>query len=195
MPNKIALEISKILLDHSNIEINWIKAHVGYKGNEVANNSLAKQATENGIPCTSIQLPRCFIKGSLKSLMLDKCQNARAEGVTGRDIYNLVPRVKMRMEPWRREEIIFFAGHGPFPTYLNRFNLITSEYYCCGGIGSESHYATECPLTYYWHLRKPASHLIHVWLRQVAGNQQSRNKIHDIVRFMLANSQLFSPDP
>ncbi|GBM94067.1 hypothetical protein AVEN_240818-1 [Araneus ventricosus] len=101
----------------------------------------------------------------------------------------------MRMEPWRREEIIFFTGHGPFPTYLHRFNLITSEYCSCGGIRSKLHYATECPLTESWHLRKPASHLIHVWLRHVAGNQQSRNKIYDIVRFTLANSQIFIPDP
>ncbi|GBL91677.1 hypothetical protein AVEN_71330-1 [Araneus ventricosus] len=48
-PNKIAREISRILLDHSNMEITWIKARVCYKGNEVAD-SLAKQAIENGIP-------------------------------------------------------------------------------------------------------------------------------------------------
>ncbi|GBN52277.1 hypothetical protein AVEN_253199-1 [Araneus ventricosus] len=126
--------------------------------------------------------------------MLDKWQNEWSEGVTGRDVDNLIPRVKMRMESWRREEIIFFTGHGPFHTYLHRFNLITSEYCSCGGIGSKLHYATECPLTKSWHLRKPLSHFIPVWLRQVAGNKQTRNKIYNIVRFILANSQLFSPD-
>ncbi|GBM64577.1 hypothetical protein AVEN_56551-1 [Araneus ventricosus] len=191
-PNKIAQEISKILLDHSNIDITCIKAQVVYKGNEVADN-LAKRATENGIPYSNIQLPRCFIKGPLKSLMFDKWQNEWTEGVTGRDIYNLIPRVKMRMEPWRKEEIIF-VGHRQFPTYLHGFNLITSEYCNCGRIESNLHYATECPLTESWHLRKSASDLIHVWLRQVAGKQQSRNKIYNIVRIMLANSQLFSPD-
>ncbi|GBN04783.1 hypothetical protein AVEN_120882-1 [Araneus ventricosus] len=170
-PNKIAREMSKILLDHSNIEITWIKTRVGYKGNEVAD-SLAKHATENGIPCTNIQFPRCFIKEFLKSLMLEKWQNEWTGGVTGRDIYNLIPRVKMRMEPWRRKEVIFFTGHGPFPTYLYTFNLITSKYCSCGGMGSKLHYATEYPLTESWHLRKFASHLIHVWLRQVAVNSQ-----------------------
>ncbi|GBM75881.1 hypothetical protein AVEN_188073-1 [Araneus ventricosus] len=156
--------------------------------------SFAKQVTENGIPYSNIQLPRCFIKGSLKSLMLDKWQNEWTEGVAGRDIYNLIRRVKMRTEPWKREEIIFFTGHGPFPTYLHRFNLITSEYCSYGGIGSKLHYATECPLTESWHLRKSASHLIYVWLLQITGNHQSRNQIYNIVRFMLANSQFFSPD-
>ncbi|GBN80222.1 hypothetical protein AVEN_230421-2-1, partial [Araneus ventricosus] len=46
-----------------------------------------------------------------------------------------------------------------------------------------------------WHLRKLESHIIHVWLGQVADNQQSRNKISNIGRFMLANRRLFSPDP
>ncbi|GBM07597.1 hypothetical protein AVEN_230031-1 [Araneus ventricosus] len=108
---------------------------------------------------------------------------------------NLIPRAKMRMDPWRRVEIIFFTGHCPFPTYLHRFNLISLEYCSYGGVGSKLHYATECALTESWHLRKPASHLIHVWLRQICGHQQSRTKIHIIVKFMLVNNQLFSPDP
>ncbi|GBL75306.1 hypothetical protein AVEN_194523-1 [Araneus ventricosus] len=101
----------------------------------------------------------------------------------------------MRMESWRRGEIIFFTGHSPFPTYLYRFNLTTSEYCSCGGIGSKLHYATECPLTESWPLKKPASHLMRIWLRQVAGNQHSRNKFFNIIRFILDNSHLFSPDP
>ncbi|GBM33241.1 hypothetical protein AVEN_91639-1 [Araneus ventricosus] len=133
--NKISLKISKILRAHSNIEITWMKVHVCYKGNEVAE-SLDKQAAENGSPYTNIQLPRCSIKGLLKSLMLDKWQNEWTGSVTRRYIYNIIPRVKMRLELWRREEIIFFTGHGPFPTYLHRFNLISSEYCSCGGLGS-----------------------------------------------------------
>ncbi|GBN27284.1 hypothetical protein AVEN_191650-1 [Araneus ventricosus] len=79
------------------------------------------------------------------------------------------------MEPWEKRGND--PGHGPFSTYLYRFNLITSEYCSCGGIGSKLHYAIECPLIESWHLRKHASHHIHVCLRQVAGNLQSRNKI------------------
>ncbi|GBM36132.1 hypothetical protein AVEN_179123-1 [Araneus ventricosus] len=78
--------------------------------------------------------------------MLGKWQNKWTEGITG--------RVKVRVESWRREEIIYFTGHGPFPTYNYRFNLTTSEYSSCGGIGSKLHYANECPLTESWHLKK-----------------------------------------
>ncbi|GBN64716.1 hypothetical protein AVEN_44791-1 [Araneus ventricosus] len=91
--NKIAREISTILLDNSNIEIISIKAHNGYKGKE-GTDTLAKQATENGIPYTYIQIPRCFFKGLLEYLLLDKWQNEWTEDVTGRDIYNLIPKIK-----------------------------------------------------------------------------------------------------
>ncbi|GBN15964.1 hypothetical protein AVEN_107513-1 [Araneus ventricosus] len=57
------------------------------------------------------------------------------------------------------------------------------------------HYATEYPLTESWYLKKLAFHLIDVWSCQVAGNQQSRNKIFNIVRFIRADSQFVSPDP
>ncbi|GBM85068.1 hypothetical protein AVEN_109370-1 [Araneus ventricosus] len=127
--------------------------------------------------------------------MLDKWQNEWTDGVTGRDIYNLIPRVKIRMVSWRREDIIFFTGHGPFPNYLYRFNLTTTEYCCYGGIGIKLHYATECPLTESWHLKKPASHLLHIWLRQAAGDERPRNIIFNIIRFILTNSHLLSPDP
>ncbi|GBM63762.1 Pro-Pol polyprotein [Araneus ventricosus] len=80
----------------------------------------------------------------------------------------------MRMEPWRREEIIFFTVHGPFPTYLHRFNLTTSEYCSCGGIGSKLHYAIECPLTESWHRRKPVSQLIHVYANLLIINSQEK---------------------
>ncbi|GBM01002.1 hypothetical protein AVEN_55515-1 [Araneus ventricosus] len=123
--------------------------------------------------------PRCFIKVSLNSLMLDKWQNAWTEGVAG---YFTDTRYLQSQESkctWNHGEerkLIFFTGHGPFPTYLPRFNLITSEYCSCGSIGSKLHYATECPLTEPWNLRKPVSRLIHVCLRRVAGNQDKQVK-------------------
>ncbi|GBM88403.1 hypothetical protein AVEN_91096-1 [Araneus ventricosus] len=63
--------------------------------------------------------------------MVDKWQNEWIEDDNGRDIYILIPRVKMWIEKWRKEEIIF-TGTRPFPTYLYRFNLTTSEFCSCG---------------------------------------------------------------
>ncbi|GBN39376.1 hypothetical protein AVEN_107028-1 [Araneus ventricosus] len=70
-------------------------------------------------------------------------------------------------------DLSYFCGE-----VRNRINLIgrtPSVSYLplqsCRGIGNKLHYATECPLTESWHLKTPASHLIHAFLRQTAGNQ------------------------
>ncbi|GBN96343.1 hypothetical protein AVEN_242079-1 [Araneus ventricosus] len=44
----IAQQTQEILLKSTNIKLGWIKAHVGYSGNEAAD-ALAKKATQEGI--------------------------------------------------------------------------------------------------------------------------------------------------
>ncbi|GBO18413.1 hypothetical protein AVEN_215836-1 [Araneus ventricosus] len=48
----IAQQTQEILLKSTNIKLGWIKAHVGYSGNEAAD-VLAKKATQEGFPHTS----------------------------------------------------------------------------------------------------------------------------------------------
>ncbi|GBM32638.1 hypothetical protein AVEN_89638-1 [Araneus ventricosus] len=60
----IAQQTQEILLKSTNIKLGWIKAHVGYSGNEAAD-GLAKKAIQEGIP-TFIPAPRNHIKSLLK---------------------------------------------------------------------------------------------------------------------------------
>ncbi|GBL94760.1 hypothetical protein AVEN_244744-1, partial [Araneus ventricosus] len=60
----IAQQTQEILLKSTNIKLGWIKAHVGYSGNEAAD-VLAKKATQEGIP-TFIPAPRNHIKSLLQ---------------------------------------------------------------------------------------------------------------------------------
>ncbi|GBM88286.1 hypothetical protein AVEN_107831-1 [Araneus ventricosus] len=48
----IAQQTQEILLKYTNIKLGWIRAHVGYCGNETAN-VLAKKATHSGSPHTT----------------------------------------------------------------------------------------------------------------------------------------------
>ncbi|GBM70970.1 hypothetical protein AVEN_102908-1 [Araneus ventricosus] len=60
----IAQQTQEILLKSTNIKLGWIRAHIGYSGNETAD-VLAKKATQEGIP-TYIPAPRNHIKSLLQ---------------------------------------------------------------------------------------------------------------------------------
>ncbi|GBM14086.1 hypothetical protein AVEN_209972-1 [Araneus ventricosus] len=113
--------------------------------------------------------------------------------IAGRKIYNILPSVTLRQTNWIRVDVIFFSQHGPFPAFLKRFHLSDSDYCSCGGIGTALHYATECIYTVSWHMRKPAPNFEQEWLKRVANNLVSRQKIRGIIKFMSGNRDLFRP--
>ncbi|GBN43257.1 hypothetical protein AVEN_204970-1 [Araneus ventricosus] len=91
-----------------------------------------------------------------------------------------------------REDVIFFSQHGPFPAYLKRFHLSDSDYCSCGRIGMAINYATECIYTLSWHMRKPVPNFEQEWLKRVANNLVSRQKIRGIIKFMSEKRRSFS---
>ncbi|GBO01829.1 hypothetical protein AVEN_255447-1 [Araneus ventricosus] len=124
----------------TNIKLGWIRAHVGYSGNEAAD-VLAKKATREGIP-TYIPAPRNHIKSLLQKESIIRWQKEWDNGETGRSVHNVLPKVKTTPTPGQRPEIMFVTGHGPFPTYLKRFNIRSSDSCGCGNLGNPLHYAT-----------------------------------------------------
>ncbi|GBM06663.1 hypothetical protein AVEN_190881-1 [Araneus ventricosus] len=186
--NETARKIFKILLSNPRIKVSWVKAHAGNIGNERAD-QLAKDAT----PYSHTKLPKPYIKGLLRKRMLEEWQTLWKNGDTGRKIYNIMPSVSLRPTNWIREDVIFFSQHGPFPAYLKRFHLSDSDYCNCGGIGTALHYAMECIYTVSWHMRKPAPNFEQEWLKRVANNLVSRQKIRGIIKFISENRDLFRP--
>ncbi|GBO13831.1 hypothetical protein AVEN_191934-1 [Araneus ventricosus] len=55
------------------------------------------------------------------------------------------------------------------------------------------HYATECIYTVSWHMRKPSPNFEQEWLKRVANNLVSRQKIRGIIKFISENRDLFRP--
>ncbi|GBL72015.1 hypothetical protein AVEN_115046-1 [Araneus ventricosus] len=47
-------------------------------------------------------------------------------------IHNIIPKVSLQPINWTRKEVLFFTGHGPFPSYLKRFNLVETLVCSCG---------------------------------------------------------------
>ncbi|GBM26946.1 hypothetical protein AVEN_196888-1 [Araneus ventricosus] len=190
--NETARKIFKILLTNPRIKVSWVKAHAGNIRNERAD-QFAKDVTQHGQPVSHTKLPKPHINGLLRKRMLEEWQTSWKNGVTGRKIYNILPSVSLCPTNWIREDVIFFSQHGPFPAYLKRFHLSDSDYCSCGGIGKALHYATDFIYTVYWHMRKPAPNFEQEWLKRVANNLVSRQKIRGIIKFISENRDLFRP--
>ncbi|GBN39919.1 Putative protein in type-1 retrotransposable element R1DM, partial [Araneus ventricosus] len=187
----IAQQTQEILLKSTNIKLGWIKAHVGYSGNEAAD-VLAKKATQEGIP-TFIPAPRNHIKSLLQKESITRWQKEWDNGETGRSVHNVLPKVKTTSTPWQRPEIMFVTGHGPFPTYLKRFNIRSSDSCGCGKLGNPLHYATSCLFTTSYHLTKPSADLEPLWWKRVMNNNNSRAKIKKLMHFIAENEPLLFP--
>ncbi|GBN98881.1 hypothetical protein AVEN_34281-1 [Araneus ventricosus] len=160
-------------------------------GNEDAD-VLAKTATQEGIP-TFIPAPRNHIKSLLQKESIIRWQIEWDNGETGRSVHNVLPKVKITPTPTQRPEIMFFTGHGPFPTYLKRFNIINSDSCGCGNLDNPVHYATSCLFTTSYHLTKPPADLEPLWWKRVMNNNNSRAKIRKLIHFIPENETLFSP--
>ncbi|GBM62011.1 hypothetical protein AVEN_199313-1 [Araneus ventricosus] len=127
--------------------------------------------------------------------MLATWQMAWDDGDTGRLIHIIIPKVSLHPINWTRNEVLFFTGHGPFPSFLHRFNLAETSFCSCGEIGTPIHYATVCLLTTSYHMAPPSQQHQPIWFRRVANNSTSRRKIHNLLHFLQRETSLFRPDP
>ncbi|GBN04473.1 hypothetical protein AVEN_84042-1 [Araneus ventricosus] len=166
--NSIARKIFRLLHSHPHIRVSWIKAHVGYIGNEESDR-LVKEATETEkFRETPLEIPKFFIKTFLCQKMMATWQMAWNDGDTGRLIHRIIPKVSFQPINWTRNEVLFSTGHGAFPSYLQRFNLAETSFCSCGGIGTPIHYATECLLTVSYYMAPPNQQHQSVWFRGIA---------------------------
>ncbi|GBN40880.1 hypothetical protein AVEN_70917-1 [Araneus ventricosus] len=84
-------EIQTLLLSHKHTHLRWLKAHVGYLGNECAD-KLAKEAITKGDPFF-LPKPLSYLKSEIKSAALSIWQDNWDNGETGRSTHDIVPRV------------------------------------------------------------------------------------------------------
>ncbi|GBO34014.1 hypothetical protein AVEN_213144-1 [Araneus ventricosus] len=146
-------------------------------------------------PETPLEFPKSFIETFLSQKMLATWQMAWDDGDTGRLNHNIISKVSLQPINWARNEILFFTGHGPFPSFLQRFNLVETSVCSCGGIGTPIHYATVCVLPTFHHMASPSQQHLPVWFRSVANNSTSRRKIHNLLHFLRRETSLFRRDP
>ncbi|KAG8179196.1 hypothetical protein JTE90_004025 [Oedothorax gibbosus] len=137
--------VEKARTQHVKIHLNWVKAHVGISGNELAD-SAAKEATELELQDWAQKLPKSYLRRSLKTMAQDLWQNRWNETTNGLVTKKFFPKVSTsRLIRGRVAQLA--TGHGRFPSYLHRFNYdIEGECWCGLGMGSSDHYLTNCTL-------------------------------------------------
>ncbi|GBM86735.1 hypothetical protein AVEN_252228-1 [Araneus ventricosus] len=124
--NATARQLFETLLEHPQIELQWIKAHAGYLDNEAAD-QLAKEAAESDMTPLIIKLPKCHLTNVLRAMMINAWQKNRDEGKTEGKVHDILPKVWLSPSNWGRDEVLFFTGHGTFQYFLKRFHLTTLQ--------------------------------------------------------------------
>ncbi|GBM62158.1 hypothetical protein AVEN_56788-1 [Araneus ventricosus] len=89
---------------------------------------------------------------------------------------------------------MFVTGHGPFPSYLHRFNLRKHENCSCIEKGDPMHYATKCRFTLSWYFQTPAVSLQLQWLKDILTNNLSRTRLRLLMRFICDENNLIAED-
>ncbi|XP_067129342.1 uncharacterized protein [Centruroides vittatus] len=105
------------------ISFNWIPAHKGYEGNELAD-KLAKMATGND-KTTYNRLPISYIHNYIKEETHILWQQEWEGSHTGRLCYRFLPTIKGRLQNKKLQPTFeltqCLTGHGAFNSYLHRF--------------------------------------------------------------------------
>ncbi|GBN60429.1 hypothetical protein AVEN_226144-1 [Araneus ventricosus] len=154
---------------------------------------LTKEAISKGDPFF-LPKPLFYQKSDIRSAALRSWKDNWNNGETGLSIHDIVPRVSDKPVRWNREELMFVTGHGPFPSYLLRFNLRTHDNCSRGEKGDPMHYAEKCWFTLSWLFQTPTVSLKLQWLKNILTNNLSRTRFRLLMRFICDENNLIVED-
>ena len=135
---------------HWNIEISWVKAHIGIMGNELADRLAKTAANDNDNEIIFSRLPIGTIINKIKEKTMQKWQKeweecSKAE-ITKKFFPKIQDRQKLRIEIFP----VFTAmvtGHGKTRAYLHRFKILENANCPCGeGDQTVDHLLNRCPM-------------------------------------------------
>ncbi|XP_035225603.1 uncharacterized protein LOC118198108 [Stegodyphus dumicola] len=121
-------------------KLEWIKAHVGHYGNELAD-QLAKEATTDPPDAPIIiPWPHSYLKKTLRLRATGMWQNEWDQSTTGRRTHYFIGYVDTSRNVANAQLVRFISGHGPYPEYFFKRGISHTSQCACGDSGSPEHY-------------------------------------------------------
>ncbi|GBM24483.1 hypothetical protein AVEN_254001-1 [Araneus ventricosus] len=105
--------------------------------------------------CFHIKESDCYV--AVRNLR--RWQEEWDNGLTGRNIHRILPKVSLPLLPGTDKIFIFAPGQGPFSSYFRSLDIKESAWCGCGEVGEPLHYSTSSPFTASYHLTKPTQDL------------------------------------
>ncbi|XP_035220188.1 uncharacterized protein LOC118193239 [Stegodyphus dumicola] len=163
--------------------LTWVPAHVGIRGNELADELAKVAALSVSLPKMNLPLPVSSLKRDTWTALMNQWQMRWDGEVVGRRTFAFIPKVSTALLGSSAYRTWFLTGHGPFPSFLHRFNLRFSNLFPCGSLGDPDHYAFHCPFTSSFHLHPPSrgniSHIIEI----LSHNDHALHRLYNTMQF------------
>ncbi|GBM44147.1 hypothetical protein AVEN_257095-1 [Araneus ventricosus] len=139
----VILDIKNILKNKKCIEFYWVKAHIGIRGNEMAD-VLAKNATRRENIDHIVKIPKSWVNNQFKLLALNKWQQRWEGSQNSRFLFGMMPNINTK-----RCYGDFFINqilttHGCFPQQQHRLFGKSPDCFCGRDFGTITHYVYGC---------------------------------------------------
>jgi ribonuclease HI len=132
------------------IQLCWVKAHVGIKGNELADTIAKEAATSEDIQECYEKVPKSVVLSELRVISVEKWQREWDRTTNGKNTTEFFPEVTERLQMKINITHNFTAmvtGHGNIRSYLHRFKIIETPVCPCGTTDQTiDHLIFECKL-------------------------------------------------
>ena len=138
---EIRRKITEMKESEWKITLCWVKAHAGVMGNELADTSAKRAATNKNIPESYNRIPKSVVMKDLEEEIVKKWQRKWTQTTKGRITKEYFPdvseRLKMKLQQTQNFTAIV-SGHGKTRDYLHRFKIIEESTCPCGKRGPDS---------------------------------------------------------
>ena len=136
--NKLVEEIKKniqtLQLKQWKVHFEWVKAHVGNEGNELADRLAKQAANSQEIEVIFSRIPTSTILRELKEESVELWENEWQNTINGHITKLFFPTVRSRMKlkiMLNHKLTAFTTGHGKFGDYFHRFKIVNDPTCVC----------------------------------------------------------------